>query len=207
MKHLFLTLMIGISIVMLNAYSQVKPKKNEKSKANSTETITKCEPNQDISYNRVETLKKLGAVLGETTNKYYNANYRIKMKPAKNPKYVLNDERPNGFFVYDLTDISNNTLTFGKCIEFIDKHIYHFANSFTPYSFSHIAILEEGSIKIFKAVNCEDDDRIEEVIKYLDERLKNDESKSEIIKRVRDYRKYGVYGAIDSDSIGCKEVR
>ncbi|MCZ2391521.1 MAG: hypothetical protein LC113_10645 [Acidobacteria bacterium] len=194
---------IVIAITVLasaNIMCQEKGKVSEKmNKRNSTNA---CLENSDSLYNRKETLEKLGFVLDETMISYYNAKYRIKKRPAKNPKFVV-DERPNGFFVFDLTDISNTGKPLGKCIEFKDNHIYHFAFIDIPYSFSHIAVLEDGNVKIFKAINCRDGDSIEDVINYLSQRPEGVENKSGLLNRVRDYRKYGIYSTVDDDDLRC----
>jgi len=194
-------------ILTSNAYSQVKSENMQTVKLKSAEMNKKCEPNQENRYNRVKMLEKLGTILDETMISYYNAKYRIKKKPAKNPKFVI-DERPNGFFVYDLTDTSNKTEPLGGCIEFKDNHIYHFALIHLPYSFSHIVILEEGQLQVFRAINCNDSqDKIKDVLDYLEPKLKDEKDKEEIIGRVKNYRKHGIYGAIDDDILQCPEVK
>lgn len=163
----------------------------------------KCEQNQDNLYNRVEMLEKLGTILDETMISYYNAKYRIKKKSAKNPKFVI-DERPVGFFVFDLTETSNMGKPLGDCIEFKNNHVYHFALMDIPYSFSHIVVLQNGNLKIFKAVNCKDGDSLEDVISYLNQMMENTGNKYEILNRVRNYREYGIYSTVDDDSLRCQ---
>jgi hypothetical protein len=79
-------------------------------------------------------------------------------------------------------------------IEFKNNHVYHFASIDSPFSFSNIAVLEDGKLKIFKAVNCEGKgDSLEDVIRYLNDRVKQDPRRNEIINQVRNFREYGVY--------------
>jgi hypothetical protein len=61
--------------------------------------------------------------------------------------------------------------------------------------------LKGGEVKIFKAVNCpEKGDKIEDVIKYIKDSLPAREVNQELIDRVKDYRKYGVYLRIDEQT-------
>jgi hypothetical protein len=197
--------MISIAILVLssNVYSQVKSEKTPLTKLRSEEMNKKCEPNSDTRYDRVEVLKKLGNTLNKTAIDYHNAIYSIK-KTSKNPKFVNNNERPIGFFVFDLTDTSNKGTPLGECMEFKNNHIYHFALINIPFSFSHIVVLENGNLKIFKAVNCKDGDSLEDVISYLNQMLKDTGNKNEILNRVRNYREYGIYSTVDDDSLRCQ---
>ena len=73
------------------------------------------------------------------------------------------------------------------------------------YSFSHIGILEDGSLKVFKSINCKGRaDSLEDVLAYLIEKLKDDKNKQEIISRVKNYRKYGLYTTVDTPTLECK---
>jgi hypothetical protein len=70
-----------------------------------------------------------------------------------------------------------------------------------PWSFSFIAVLGEDDMTIFKGLNCEEKgDSLEDVLKYLNEKLKNTNNKNEIIERVKNYRKYGVYTSFNGIS-------
>lgn len=197
-KYMFGIVTIIIVLLPFNLNAQ-----NEPFNSQFPTLSKKCTPNLNNQYNRLETLERLGGVINQTAVDYYNAKYKIK-KTITNPKFVQKDERPIGFFVYDLTDTSNKTAPLGDCIDFVDNHIYHFSLIHTPDSFSHIVFLNNGELKIFKAVNCENGDKIEDVINYLGEKLKNDISKDEILDRVKHYRKYGIYGATEGGTPLCE---
>lgn len=208
---MFITYALGMIMIFVLTSNEaigslIKSKETPTPKLRFVDMNRKCEPNQDNRYNRVEMLEKLGTILDETMISYYNAKYRIKKKSAKNPKFVI-DERPNGFFVFDLTDTSNTGKPLGECIEFKDNHIYHFSLIHLPYSFSHIAVLEGGTLRAFKAINCKDGDSMEDVIRYINQKLKDDKDKDQILDRVRDFRKYGIYNTIDDDSLRCQEIK
>ena len=204
-KNIFSVISIGILVLTSSVCSQVKSEKAPLVNENSIEMNKKCGQNSDNQYDRVEMLGKLGKILNETMINYYNAKYSTKKMPAKNPRFV-NNERPIGFSVFDLTDISNKGLPLGNCIEFKDNHVYHFSLIHIPYSFSHIAILEGGNLKVFKAINCKDGDSLENVINYLNQKLEDDKDKDEILNRIRDYRNYGVYHTVDDDSLRCQSL-
>lgn len=119
---------------------------------------------------------------------------------------AVKNGRPAGFSINDLTDPSNTGTPLGECIEFRNTHVYHFALIFAPYSFSHVVILENGKLKVFKAINCKTGDRLEDLITYLNQELKDKKDRDEIINRVRDYRRYGMYVATDDSSLRCEEL-
>jgi hypothetical protein len=159
--------------------------------------IEKCPENPDGLYNRQKVLEQLAEILNSAAPGYrkYEAS-----------GFYVDDERPRLFFVHDLTDTSNKGSSL-DCVDFKNNHLYHFAPHYIPFSFSHIVILEDGNLKVFKAINCENSkDRIEDVIIYLNQKLKNGREKDEIISRVKDYRKYGSFITVDDTHITCKEI-
>ncbi len=106
-----------------------------------------------------------------------------------------------GFFVHDLTDPSNKQTSLLERVNFINDHVYHFAYIDAPYSFSNIAVLHDGEIKIFKAINCKNSgDEVKDVIKYLSKILSDNENREETIERVKNYRKFGVYASLNGIS-------
>ena len=161
------------------------------------ETIT---PNTDKLYSRPAVLSRLSSVLRESLSEIGQRNY---------PDFLVESERAVGFFIYDLTEPSNKQTSLLERIEFKNGHVYHFADIDLPFSFSNIAILEDGNVRIFKAINCAGKgDSLEDVIRYLNEKLKADKDKDEIIRRVSNYRTYGVYGSLNGLSTPqCKLVR
>lgn len=124
------------------------------------------------------------------------------------PRFLVEEERGNGFFVWDLTDPTNKQTSLLERVDFKNNHVYHFAFIDLPFSFSNIAFLEDGKAKIFTAINCEGKrNSLEDVMMYLNERLKNSENKTEIIKRLKNYREYGVYASLKGLSTPqCEEV-
>jgi hypothetical protein len=148
-------------------------------------------PNPDSLYKREEIVYKLASILYGSLSKESRRDF---------PEFQLaSNGRGIGFFVYDLTEPSNKQTSLLERIDFKNNHIYHFAYIDLPYSFSNIAILEDGKLKIFTAINCAGKgDTLAEVTNYLKEKLKNDKNKKNILKRVKDYRKYGVYTSFNN---------
>lgn len=122
-------------------------------------------------------------------------------KEGFKPSFFIERGKAVGFFIYDLTDPKNKQISLIEDAYLIKNHVYHFAPIDLPYSFSFIAVLGENEMKIFKAINCEGKgDSLKDVIKYLNEKLKSDRNKDEIIERVKNYRKYGVYTSFNGIS-------
>jgi hypothetical protein len=124
------------------------------------------------------------------------------------PYVFIEESKAVGFFVYDLTDPSNKQTSLLERVEFKNNHVYHFAHIDAHFSFSNIAILEDGKLKIFKTINCKGKgDSLEDVIVYLNEKLKDDKNKDEIIRRVKNYREYGIYASFNGLSTPqCEEL-
>jgi hypothetical protein len=160
-----------------------------------------CPANTDVSYNRGAILQKLADALKNSIPEKYKTN--------SGNNFRVRDERAVLFFVHDLTDVSNKQMRSTESINFIERHIYHFASPLLPFSFSHIVFLEGGNLKIFSVVNCQDmGDKLEDATNYLEKQLKNDKDKDQILKRVKEYRRYGVYVAdIDDEDLRCQEVK
>jgi hypothetical protein len=156
-------------------------------------------PNEDNLYSRIGILRKFGDLIENQKLKNLKRNYLA---------YSFEESRVAGFFIYDLTDPSNRQTSLLERVEFKNNHIYHFADIDLPFSFSNIVILEDGELKIFKAINCKGKgDSLEEIIAYLNKKLKNDKNKDEIIERVKNYREYGVYASFNGLSEPqCEEV-
>jgi len=168
-----------------------------------TKTIQRCSNNADSLYDRQKVLKQLARILNSTATLFYNAKY---LNKKEIDEASVKNERPVGFTVYDMTEPSNIGTPLNQCIEFKNTHVYHFTLIFTPYSFSHVVLLEDGQLKIFKAINCKEGDRLEDLINYLNQKLKDRKDKDEIINRARNYRSYGIYSAIDDFAVRCEEL-
>lgn len=112
--------------------------------------------------------------------------------------YVSKGQSKN-FFVYNLVNINNNSYPTKNPITLDNDGIYHFAPVRFKFSFSHIAIIKSGEMRIFRYLNCEDEgDDIKDVVKYLEDNFKYDKA---IIEQVKNYRKHGMYFQTDPQSI------
>lgn len=144
--------------------------------------------NSDSLYSRGRILRQFGEITSSAS----------KNRKMYYPLYRIEESRAAGFFVYDLTDTANKQTSLLERIEFKDNHVYHFADIDLPFSFSNIAVLNDGKLKIFKSINCEGKgDSLGDVVRYLTEKLRNDKNKDEIIERVKSYRKYGIYSSFN----------
>jgi hypothetical protein len=163
-----------------------------------SQRVSKCPANPDKLYPQNKILKQLAATLNRSIPEYRSLE--------KKGFYINGDERPRGFFIYDLSDTSNKETKLTECIKFIDGHVYHFSPIYYPYSFSHIAILKAGQLKVFRSVNCSDrGDSIDDVIRYLEQNLPDQQDKADILDRVGKFRTFGFYNRIDSfATLQCK---
>lgn len=115
------------------------------------------------------------------------------------------------YFVYDLSDTSNNTVLkidgegLRGCPKFVDRHVYHFSVTYVPFSRSSIGVLEKGKLRIFRSINCvspDSQDSVDEIINYLAKRgIARDQD--EMLERVRKYRSYGYFQATDEKKVRC----
>lgn len=158
----------------------------------------KCDANSDKLYDRKKVIKQLAEILNKSIPENVWGKYGVSKS----------GDSPSGFFIHDLTDTSNKSYSSTSCIEFKNYHVYHFAPFDYAFSLSHIVILEDGRLKVFKSINCKDrGDKLEDVIAYLSQKLANDKNKDEILERVKNYRKYGKYFKMDNYStLICQEV-
>ena len=156
-------------------------------KYNISETSQKCSANPDSLYNRQKVLQQFAEILNSSIPDY--------TKPNREEGFHVKGNFTAGFNVYDLTDSSNvNSAITNNCINFINNHIYHVFPVDYAYSFSHLVILENGNLKVFRSINCADrGNKLEDVITYLNQKPMNDKDKDIIIDRVMNYRKYGRY--------------
>ncbi len=162
-----------------------------------------CPANPDPLYNREE--------IFEQFSKSYNEI--LKTSHIENE---VKEAIVKGLFVFDLTDPSNNSRintatgesNNNQCVNFIEGHVYHFSASVFQFSFSQIAVLENGKVRIFKSINCNDSaDKLEDVVAYLDKKRIGNKNKDEILTRVKNYRRYGVYIAFGFPRLeGCQPI-
>jgi hypothetical protein len=198
------SVLILIASISSMGFGQMKEKRSgQNRKKSKVIAIEKCAENSESLYNRQQVLEQLAETLNNTATHYHNAMYLNKQEQNI---ASAEDGLPIGFTIYDLTDETNIGMLFDKCIEFKNRHVYHFSLIFTPYSFSHILVLEDGKLKVFKGINCEKGDHLEDVLNYLSQKLK-DEDKEAIMNRVKNYREFGIYAATDDHALRCQEVK
>lgn len=186
-----------VLMLLITGFGQVRKEISEgvKISPQQKDIIPTCSESPDKLYNRLKVLEQLADILNESVPEYVKVG---------NPRFAVKNERGNLFFVYDLTDPSNNpSLT--ACIDFKNNHIYHFAPLEFNFSYSHILILEDGKLKVFRSIDCWNrGDKLEDVISYVSKKLENNKNKDEIIERVKNFRKYGKYFQLDSPIIPCQ---
>jgi hypothetical protein len=204
MKNFFWVIVLIVS-VSITGISQIgKPNKTNKGKHKPNDVsglferheTGKCsKENSDSLYSRQGILEQLVETL----------NISVFGTRKNDFEFDVEDERPGRFTVYDLTEPPNKGIPIGKCINFINNHVYHFSPMEKRFSFSHIVVLENGNLKVFKSINCKGKgDSLEDVISYLNEKLKDDKNRGAILNRVKNYRKYGIYTTVDTPTLQCK---
>lgn len=152
---------------------------------------TQCSNNSDDRYDRQVLLAKLDSTLKNSIPAYAQFSLR-------------------GFFVYDLNDPTNKYIPAqyaqaDACISFINNHVYHFAPIEFAFSESHVAVLKDGQLRVFKSINCKDSkEHLTDVIAYVEKRLKKDGHRKELLTRMRNYRTYGFYMNTDSPRVPCE---
>jgi hypothetical protein len=163
----------------------------------SGQVKSECSANNDKRYDRKKIIKDLGRILNKSIPENLWEKYGV----------TEDGNRPSGFIIHDLTDTTNKGYP-STCVEFREGHVYHFVPWDYAFSLSHLVILENGKLKIFRSINCKDrGDTIEDVLAYLNQKLTNDTNKDDILERVRNYRKYGKYFKFDNYStLVCQEV-
>jgi hypothetical protein len=119
--------------------------------------------------------------------------------------YVDESCRLIGAFIWDVTDTLNKEIEFTECIVLKEGHVYHFSPISESDSYSNIAILNKGRVKVFRAINCpEKGDQLVDAIHYINDSLPVPD-KAEVINHLRNYRHYGKYLRIDPQSVfRCK---
>lgn len=155
--------------------------------------------NPDPTLKRREVLLKLRDAL---------ASVAPDIGKRRSPSIAVEGDQAIGFFVWDLTEPSNRQTSLTEYVDFKDGHVYHLACIDLPYSFSSIAVLNKGRIKLFKAINCEGKgNTVNDVFRYL-KRFAKGNGKSELVGRLKRYRQYGVYAEFGGKSAPqCKEIR
>ena len=188
---LFLSIVFYGTVFTTPAQQRPEPQKGVQNPA------LRCKQNPDRLYVRSRVLDEFAKILNNSIPEY---------SAGGNRGFYSDNERGVGFFVVDLINPMNKDLTLQDCVDFINGHVYHVAPSDSHYSLSHIVILEEGKLKVFRSVNCPSrGDRLEDAINYVSAKLSGDRRRDEIIDRVRHYRKYGFYGSLHHSVSICKD--
>ena len=120
--------------------------------------------------------------------------------------YITDECRISACNLWDMVDTLNQRKDYDDCVILKEGHIYHFAPMENICSFSSIAVLKNGKVKIFKKVNCPENggDKIDDVINFIRSYLPINKETEEIIKKVRNYRHYGYYINTDYDLFYCR---
>lgn len=112
--------------------------------------------------------------------------------------FYVSNGIPKNFFVFDLIDTAKNIYPPNKKIELGLNGVYHFAPLRKEFSFSFIAVINNGSLTIFKKINCPQyGDNIAEVLIFVKSNFKTDEV---LERRLMNYRSYGIYFRADPQS-------
>jgi len=196
-RLLIISLALVFPLVAVLSASEQKPQRQRNRRVQNDGR--RCSPNPDPLYARSRVLDELAQILNQSIPEY--------SKGVAKGFYSDNDSGI-GFFVFDLTNPSNKDLTLHDCVDFINGHIYHVAPNDLYYSLSHIVVLEEGKLKVFRSVNCPSrGDRLEDAINYLSDKLSQNEQRDEIINRIQNYRKYGFYSSLHHAASICKDPK
>jgi hypothetical protein len=184
--------------ILIMAICPLTTHSGEKSEQASTACLQECPANPDGRYSRHSILEQLARMLNDSIPEY---------KSIYSAGFYVDDEGAATFDAYDLVDVTNiESVRAGRhCIKFINNHVYHVYPADYGFSFSHIAILEDGNLKVFKSINCKGrGDTLDDVIAYLKQKGVYDR---EILERVRRYREYGVYTRTDDYTrVRCEEA-
>lgn len=127
---------------------------------------------------------------------------KYKRRYDKKGFYIENNQ-PRNFFVFNLVNTENNSFQAANNeIVFKNKGIYHFAPIKLEFSFSHIAIINEGEMKVFSYINCDNKgDNINTVLEYVKSNFDYEDS---VLSRIKNYRKHGIYFKTDPQSFSFK---
>jgi hypothetical protein len=150
--------------------------------------------NNDLELSQIPTsnlyLEQMVAILDKAAPKY-KEEYESK-------GFFVKDGVPYNFFVYNLVDTINNSYIERRAVQISDEGIYHFAPIRYRFSYSHIAVIHNGEMKVFGFLNCDNrGNSIEEVVKYVRSNCSYEE---DVINRILNYRRNGFYFRTDPQS-------
>lgn len=142
---------------------------------------------QSVDYDSEEVLSAITLMLNESIPEKSSGN-----------RYGYKSNRPMGYFIYDLVDTLNTSMVRERSVTFSEGHIYHFSPFKKRYAFSHILILHNGKIEIFRAINCRDKgDSLKDVFNYIESNHAELKISDPTLGRIKNYRSYGKYRKID----------
>lgn len=148
---------------------------------------------QEYKYESSIIMNKMSEVLNDV-------NKQFKLKGVLK-KYSVLESRPIGFFVFDLTDTTNNTES--GIVKFKEGHVYHFAPIKKYVSFSNICVLLKGKIIFFKAINCKNKiDDVQQVVLFVKSNIPS--ISKDIIRRIFEYKRFGSYLVVDNPICKCE---
>lgn len=147
-----------------------------------------CTDDSTSLYSRVVVIQRFANVLNKTLA---TTSFKVTEKGTG-----------KGFVIFDLVDTTNFEGRNDECVSFVDRHIYHFASIVFEESYSNIAYLENGQIKVFETINCKGKgNTLQDVIDYIEPKIEGSDNYDKILYRIRNYRKYGYYVAYDNYSV------
>ena len=112
--------------------------------------------------------------------------------------FYIEESKPVNFFIYNLIDTTENSYPAEKPIELKTNGVYHFSPIRYRFSYSHIAVIKNGELKVFSYLNCDDKgDTISDVVSYIEDNFNYD---TDMLGRIQDYRSYGKYFKMDPQS-------
>ena len=189
--HLLFLLIISFTLSCCDSNTA-----NSKELITANDTLIKMST-YDSSYQKRIVLDTIANFLNKSIPDYKQIN--------KIGFYVSEENRCGGFFVYDLTDTLNNSILNRDSFTFKNNHVYHFASTSMPWSISNILILENGRMKIFKAINCEDKgDKVSDVLDYVLNKPSLQSGDKGIVDRIKKFHSYGRYIRTDvHSSLNC----
>ncbi len=194
MRNLFWVILMIASVSIIGICQNNKPAAKKEKPTTKRTGNQKCIENPDALYDRQKIIEQLAEILNISVFGIRKGDF----------VFYAEDEKPRKFTIFDLTETTNKGTPLSNCIEFRDSHIYHFSPIEKRYSFSHIVILENGGLKIFKSINCKGKgDSLEDVMNYLSLKLEDNKNKQRILDRVKDYRRYGIYTTTDTPKLQC----
>src|SRR5262245_61970180 len=174
MEHLMKSLCWVIVIIVSVSISGICQSQSRESTARKEKIAIertenqRCSENPDLLYDRQKILEQLAEILNVSVFGTRKDDFVFDVK----------QEKPLKFTVFDLTDTSNKGTSLSDCIRLKNNHVYHFAPIQKRYSYSHIVILEDGAIKVFRSINCKGKgDSLEDAISYISQKLKDNTDK------------------------------